>query len=100
MNFTTLIILIFTAILAIGSVSKGLKLQHVNDYFECFKEDFKNVAFIGNNIKMRLKDCCVDASVPFDSLLDKFVDILTTFDKGLKNNLDAWLRIESTLAGK
>ena len=29
MNFTTLIILIFTAILAIGSVSKGLKLTDV-----------------------------------------------------------------------
>ena len=28
MNFTTLIILIFTAILAIGSVSKGLKRNH------------------------------------------------------------------------
>ena len=36
----------------------NLKLQHVNDYFECFKEDFENVAFIGNNIKMRLKDSC------------------------------------------
>ena len=78
----------------------NLKLQHVNDYFECFKEDFENVAFVGNNIKMRLKDCCIDAIVPFNSLLDKFVDILTTFDRGLKSNLDAWLRVESTLVGK
>ena len=28
-----------------------LKLQHVNENFECFKEDFENLAFIGNNIK-------------------------------------------------
>ena len=38
--------------------------------------------------------------VPFNNLLDKFVDILTTFDRGLKGNLDAWLRIESNLGGK
>ena len=53
------------------------KLQHVNDCFVCFKEDFENVAFVGNNIKMRLKDCCIDMIVPFDNLLDKLVDILT-----------------------
>ena len=78
----------------------NLKLQHVNEYFECFKEDFENLAFVGNNIKMRLKYCCIDAIVPFDSLLDKFVDILTTFNRGLKSNLNAWLKVESTLAGK
>ena len=33
MNFTTLIILIFTAILAIGSVSKGL--INIHDPFSC-----------------------------------------------------------------
>ena len=49
---------------------------------------------------MRLKDCCVDMIVPFDNLLDKFVDILTAFDRGVKGNLDTWLRIESHLAGK
>ena len=43
----------------------NLKLQHVNKYFECFKEDFESLAFIGNNIKMRLKYCCIDAIVPF-----------------------------------
>ena len=26
------------------------KLQHVNDCFACFKEDFENIAFIGDNI--------------------------------------------------
>ena len=78
----------------------NLKLQHVNEYFKCFKEDFENLAFIGNNIKMRLKYCCIDAIVPFDSLLDKFLDILTTFNRGLKGNLNAWLKVESTLAGK
>ena len=78
----------------------NLKLQNVNEYFECFKEDFENLAFVGNNIKMRLKYCCIGAIVPFDSLLDKFVDILTTFNGGLKSNLDAWLKVESTLAGK
>ena len=26
------------------------KLQHVNDCFACFKEDFENIAFVGNNI--------------------------------------------------
>ena len=78
----------------------NIKLQHVKDCFVCFKEDFENVAFVGNNIKMRLKDCCIDMIVPFNNLLDKFVDILTTFDRGLKGNLDAWLRIESNLAGK
>ena len=77
----------------------NLKL-HVNEYFECFKKDFENLAFIGNNIKMRLKYCCIDAIVSFDSLLDKFVDILTTFNRGLKGNLNAWLKVESTLAGK
>ena len=50
------------------------KLQHVNDSFECFKEDFENVAFVGNNIKMKLKDCCIDVIVPFNNLLDKLVD--------------------------
>ena len=57
----------------------NLKLQNVNEYLKCFKEDFENLAFVGSNIKMRLKYCCIDAIVPFDSLLDKFVDILTTF---------------------
>ena len=75
------------------------KLQHVTDCFACFK-DFENVTFVGNNIKMRLKDCCVDMIVPFNNLLDKFVDILTAFDRGVKGNLDTWLRIESHLAGK
>ena len=78
----------------------NLKLQCVNEHFECFKEDFENLAFIGNNIKMRLKSCCIDAIVPFDSLLDKFEDVLITFNRGLKGNLDAWLKVESTLAGK
>ena len=78
----------------------NLKLQCVNEQFECFKEDFENFAFTGNNIKMRLKSCCVDTIVCFDRLLDKFVDVLTTFDRGLKGNLDAWLKVESTLAGK
>ena len=49
---------------------------------------------------MRLKFCCIDTIVPFNSLLDKFVDILITFDRGLKSNLDAWLKVESTLVGK
>ena len=77
-----------------------LKLQCVNENFECFKEDFENLAFIGNNIKMRLKSCCVDTIISFDRLLDKFVDVLTTFNRGLKGNLDTWLKVESTLAGK
>ena len=38
--------------------------------------------------------------VPFDKLLDKFMDILTAFDRGLKSNLEGWLKIESHLADK
>ena len=38
---------------------------------------------------MRLKDCYIDMIVPFDNLLDKFVDIFTAFDRGVKGNLDA-----------
>ena len=26
------------------------KLRHVKDCFKCFKEDFKNITFVGNNI--------------------------------------------------
>ena len=37
---------------------------------------------------------------PFDKLLDKFMDVLTAFDRGLKSNLEGWLKIESHLAGE
>ena len=43
---------------------------------------------------------CVDAIVPFDNLLDGFLDILKTFDWGVKHTLDAWLTIESHIAGR
>ena len=76
------------------------KLKHMNECFECFKEDFENMLFVGNNVKMQLKNCCVDMIVPFDKLLDKFMDILTAFDRGLKSNLEGWLKIESHLADK
>ena len=56
------------------------KLKHMNECFECFKDDFENMLFIGNNVKMQLKNCCVDMIVPFDKLLDKFMDVLTAFD--------------------
>ena len=56
------------------------KLKHVNESFECFKKDFENTLFVGNNVKMQLKNCCVDMIVPFDNLLDKFMDVLTAFD--------------------
>ena len=76
------------------------KLQHIKDCFECFQEDFKNIAFVGNNIRVRLNDCCVDAVVPFDTLLNGFVDVLNTFDRSVKSTLNAWLTIESHLAGR
>ena len=76
------------------------KLQHVKNCFECFQEDFENIAFVGNNIRARLNDCCVDAVVPFDNLLDGFLDVLKTFDKGVKHTLDAWLTIESHITGR
>ena len=60
------------------------KLQHIEDCFECF-QDFKNIAFVGNSIKAKLNDCCIGAIVPFDYLLDRFLDILETFDSGVKH---------------
>ena len=75
-------------------------LQHVKNCFEYFQEDFENIAFIGNNITARLNDCCSDAIVPFDNLLNRFLDVLNTFDQGVKSTLDAWLMIESHLAGR
>ena len=76
------------------------KLRHVEDCFECFKEDFKNITFVGNNIRVRLNDCGVDLIVPFEGMIDRFLDTLNTFDRGLKSTLDAWLQIESHVAGR
>ena len=76
------------------------KLKHVEDCFECFQEDFKNITFVGNNIRVRLGDCCIDSIVPFEGMIDRFLDILNTFDRGLKSTLDAWLWIESHVAGR
>ena len=76
------------------------KLKHVEDCFECFQEDFKNITFVGNNIQVRLGDRCIDSVVPFKGMVDRFLDILNTFDWGLKSTLDAWLRIESHVAGR
>ena len=76
------------------------KLQHIEDCFECFQEDFKNIAFVSNSIKMKLNDCCIGAIVPFDNLLDRFLDILETFDSGVKHTLNAWLMIDSHIAGR
>ena len=55
---------------------------------------------MGNNIRARLNDCCIDAVVPFDNLLDRFLDVLKTFDRGVKHTLDAWLMIESHITGR
>ena len=41
------------------------KLKHMNKSFECFKEDFENTLFVGNNVKMQFKKCCVDMIIPF-----------------------------------
>ena len=76
------------------------KLKHVEDCFECFQEDFKNITFVGNNIRVRLGDHCIDSIVPFEGMIDRFLDILNTFDWGLKSTLDAWLWIESHVAGR
>ena len=76
------------------------KLQHIEDCFECFQEDFKNIAFVGNSIKAKLNDCCIGAIVPFDNLLDRFLDILKTFEVGVKHTLNAWLMIDSHIAGR
>ena len=56
--------------------------------------------FVGNNIQVRLGDCSVDSIVPFEGMIDRFLDILNTFDWGLKSTLDAWLQIESHVAGR
>ena len=76
------------------------KLRHVKDCFECFQEDFKNITFVGNNIQVRLNDHSIDSIVPFEGMIDRFLDILNTFDRGLKSTLDAWLWIESHVAGR
>ena len=76
------------------------KLRHVEDCFECFKEDFKNINFVGNNIQVRLNDCGIDSITPFEGMIDRFLDTLNTFDQGLKSTLDAWLQIESHVAGR
>ena len=49
---------------------------------------------------MRLSDRCIDSIVPFEGMIDRFLDVLNTFDRGLKSNLDAWLQIESHVAGR
>ena len=49
---------------------------------------------------MRLGDRGIDSIVPFEGMIDRFLDILNTFDQGLKSTLDAWLRIESHVAGR
>ena len=76
------------------------KLRHVEDCFKCFQEDFKNITFVGNNIRVRLNDCGIDSIAPFEGMIDRFLDILNTFDRGLKSTLDAWLQIESHVAGR
>ena len=72
------------------------RLKHMNECFECFKEDFENTSFVGNKVRIQLKNHCVGVIVPFDKLLD----VLTAFDRGLKSNLEGWLKIESNLAGE
>ena len=76
------------------------KLKHINDTFECFKEDFANFIHVGNDIKFKLRECCLDVLKPFENVLDKFLDTLIIFDKGLKTNLEIWLNMQSTIAGK
>ena len=76
------------------------KVKHVEDCFECFQEDFKNITSVGNNIQVRLGDHCIDSIVPFEGMIDRFLDILNTFDRHLKSTLDAWLQIELYVAGK
>ena len=55
---------------------------------------------MSNSIKMKLNDCWIGAIVPFDNLLDRFLDILGTFDLGVKHTLNAWLTIDSHIAGR
>ena len=38
--------------------------------------------------------------VPFDDLLDRFLDILETFNSGVKHTLSTWLTIDSHIAGR
>ena len=76
------------------------KLKCVADCFECFQEDFKNITFVGDDIRERLGDCCVESIVPFEGMINGFLDTLNTFDWGLKTTLDAWLWIQSHLAGR
>ena len=49
---------------------------------------------------MRLGDRGIDSIVPFEGMIDRFLDILNTFDQGLKSTLDAWFRVESHVAGR
>ena len=76
------------------------KLKCVEECFECFQEDFKNITHVGNDIRERLGDCCVESIGPFEGMIDGFLDTLNTFDWGLKTTLDAWLQIHSHLAGR
>ena len=76
------------------------KLKWVKECFECFWEDFKNITYVGGDIRERLGDCCVESIRPFEGMIDGFLDTLNTFDWGLKTTLDAWLRIHSHLAGR
>ena len=76
------------------------KLKQVEECFECFQEDFRNIAYVGGDIRERLGDCCVESIRPFEGMIDGFLDTLNTFNWGLKTTLDAWLQIHSQLAGR
>ena len=76
------------------------KLKLVKECFECFQEDFRNIAYVGGDVQERLSDCCVESIRPFEGMIDGFLDTLNTFDWGLKATLDAWLQIHSQLAGR
>ena len=76
------------------------KLKRVEECFECFREDFRNIAYVGSDVWERLGDCCVESIRPFEGMIDGFLDTLSTFDWGLKTTLDAWLQIHSQLAGR
>ena len=55
---------------------------------------------MGDDIRERLGDCCIESIRPFEGMIDGFLDTLTTFDWGLKTTLDAWLQIHAHLAGR
>ena len=76
------------------------KLKRVEECFECFWEDFRNIAYVGSDVRERLGDCCVESIRPFEGMIDGFLNTLNTFDWGLKTTLDAWLQIHSQLAGR